>query len=335
MQFGTELLGASFDEENDVWKIETSTGETFTVRYFITALGLLSKSNYPDIKGLNTFKGELYHSAHWPKQYDFRGKRVGIVGSGSTGVQIITAISKDVGHLTCFQRHPQYSVPSGDRPLTKEERAEINANYDEIWNGVRTSMVAMGLNESAVPAMSVSEEERQRVFQEAWDKGNGFRYMFETFCDISYNEEANEAAAAFIRSKIAEIIKDPEKRRKLTPHDLYARRPLCDSGYYQVFNQDNVDIVHLQETPIMEITPKGIKTSADDYDLDVLILATGFDAVDGNFNRTRIHGRNGRSLKEHWQDGPTSYLGICVPGFPNMFTITGGYMQKPVKPGKH
>jgi len=326
LQFNTALLRAHFDDENNVWEIETSRGN-FTVRYLITALGLLSKSNVPDIPGLNTFEGEMYHSSQFPDHYDFSTKRVGVIGSGSTGVQIISAVSKSVGRLISFQRHPQYSVPAGDGPVSKEERAEINKNYDQIWDHVRNSVTAMGVNESTTPAMSVSAEERHRVFQEAWDKGNGFRFMFETFSDITTSEEANEAAASFIRGKIAEIVQDSEKRRMLTPHDLYARRPLCDPGYYQAFNQENVDIVHIGETPIVEITPKGIRTSAEEYELDVLILATGFDAVDGNFNRTTIQGRNGISLKEHWQYGPSSYLGVFVPGFPNMFMITGKSMN--------
>ncbi|KAK4941902.1 hypothetical protein LTR10_018232 [Elasticomyces elasticus] len=322
LQLETALLGAHFDEENNVWEVETSRGN-FTVRYLITALGLLSKSNVPEIPGLDTFKGEMYHSSQFPDHYNFSTKRVGVIGGGSTGVQIITAVSKNVGRLISFQRHPQYSVPAGDEPISKEERDKINRDWDKIWDHVWNSITAMGVNESTTPAMSVSAEERHRIFQEAWDKGNGFRFMFETFSDITTSEEANEAAAAFIREKIAEIIKDTEKRRLLTPHDLYARRPLCDAGYYQAFNQENVDIVHLGETPIVEVTPNGIRTSAEEYELDALILATGFDAVDGNFNRTKIHGRHGTSLKEHWQYGPSSYLGVFVPGFPNMFMLTG------------
>jgi len=257
---------------------------------------------------------------------------VGIIGNGSTGVQVITAIAKDVKQLVCFQRTPQYSVPSGDGPVSKEYREDINRRYDEIWKQVKNSVVAFGFEESKVPAMSVSPEERERVFEAAWQKGNGFRFMFWTFCDLTYNEEANEEACKFIRQKIAQIVKDPEKARKLTPHDFYARRPLCDAGYYEQFNRDNVEIVDLKETPIIAITSKGIKTSSGidgagskEYELDVIIFATGFDAVDGNYTRLDILGRNGESLNEHWdhEGGPTTYLGICVPGFPNLFMITG------------
>jgi len=324
MQFNTELMNASFDESQDVWRTETSTGDVFTSRYLITALGLLSKQNWPDIKGINTFKGELYHTGNWPKQHDFTNKRVGVIGSGSTGVQVITALAKEVKELVCFQRNPQYSVPSGDGPVSQEYRDWVNANYDEIWDGVRNSMVAFGFKESEIPAMSVPEEERQRIFQENWDKGNGFRFMFGTFNDITIDEQANEAACNFIKSKIAETVKDPEKSRKLMPTEPYARRPLCDAGYYEKFNQDNVHIVALKETPIVEVTPKGVKTSdGAEHELDVIVFATGFDAVDGNYTRLRIHGRRGESLKDHWESGPTSYLGMCIPNFPNMFMITG------------
>ena len=170
----------------------------------------------------------------------------------------------------------------------------------------------------------MSAEERERIFQDAWNEGGGFRFMFETFCDIATNEAANEEAAKFIRGKIAEIVKDPETARKLTPTDLYARRPLCDSGYYQAFNRPNVTLVNVKETPITTVTEKGVLTADGTlHELDVLVCATGFDAVDGNYVRVDIRGRDGLSLTEHWSDGPTSYLGMATSGFPNMFMILG------------
>ena len=322
ISFNTELTGAHFDETDNVWRITTNSGEEIVSRYLVTALGLLSKQNYPAIPGLRSFRGEMYHTGNWPKSHDFHGKRVGVIGNGSTGVQVITAIAKEVKQLVCFQRTPQYSVPSGDGPVSQEYRERINDRYDDIWDQVRNSVVAFGFEESKVPAMSVSAEERQKKFQEAWDLGNGFRFMFWTFCDLTYDEEANEEACKFIRGKIAETVKDPEKARKLTPHDFYARRPLCDAGYYEQFNRENVDIVDLKETPITEITQNGIRTSDGAlYELDVIVFATGFDAVDGNYTRVRIKGRGGESLKEHWDKngGPTSYLGVVVPNFPNLF----------------
>lgn len=189
--------------------------------------------------------------------------------------------------------------------MSKEYRESINGRYDEIWYQVRDSIVAFGFEESKVKTFDVSPEERRWIYQDAWDKGNGFRFMFYTFCDITYDEAANEEACNFLRSKIAETVRDPEKARKLTPHDFYARRPLCDGGYYEQFNRENVDIVHLKETPIEEITEKGIKTSDGKvHELDVIIFATGFDAVDGNYTRIAIKGRGGQSLKV-WSSSAT------------------------------
>lgn len=268
----------------------------------------------------------LLSNSKWPQSHDFTNKRVGIIGNGSTGVQVITAIAKEVKHLTCFQRTPQYSVPSGDGPVSKEYRASINSRWDEIWDQVHNSSVAFGFEESKVPTMSVSAEERERIFEEAWRLGNGFRFMFWTFNDITTDEAANEEACKFIRKKIRETVRDPEKARKLQPDDFYARRPLCDAGYYEQFNRENVDVVSLKETPIKEITETGVTLSdGTKYDFDVLIFATGFDAVDGNYTRVVIHGRNGVNLRDHWAatGGPTTYLGSFVPGFPNLFMLTG------------
>ena len=325
MMFNTELLSAKWDDLSGLWRVELSTGKTLGVRYLVTALGLLSKANYPDIPGINAFEGQKVHTAKWPEGLDITGKRVGVIGCGSTGVQVITDVASKVKSLTCFQRHPQYSVPSGDRPVDPSYRKWVNDNYDAIFDQVKHSAVGFGFVESTVPYASVaSEEEREAIFQSLWDQGNGFRFMFGGFNDISSDKTANDAAASFIRSKIRAIVRDPEKARKLQPHDYYARRPLCDGGYFNQFNRENVDIVHLQETPITTITATGVQTSDAHYDLDVLIFATGFDAIEGNYNRVRIQGRDGLSLKSYWDPtGPTSYLGVCVPEFPNLFMITG------------
>ncbi|GIZ40240.1 hypothetical protein CKM354_000358800 [Cercospora kikuchii] len=331
MRFDTQLLGANWDDSAQSWNIRTSSSDkSIVAKYLVTCLGLLSKQNVPDIPGLDSFSGEMYHTAKWPKDVTLEGKRVGVIGSGSTGVQVITEIGSKVKSLTCFQRHPQYSVPSGDAKVTPEQRKEINENYDEIWERVRNSITAFGFEESKISYHSVSPEERERVFQENWDKGNGFRFMFGTFNDITIDEEANEGACDFIRRKIDEIVKDPEKARKLKPYDVYARRPLCDGNasngqkYFEQFNRDNVDIVDLKETPIQQVEASGIRTSDGTlHELDLLILATGFDAVEGNYTRMAIHGRDGLSLQQAWSDGPTSALGIFVPSFPNFHMVNG------------
>lgn len=238
----------------------------------------------------------------------------------------MTAIAKEVKHLTSFQRTPQYSVPSGDGPVSKEYRESINSRWDEIWTQVRSSNVAFGFEESKIPTQSVSAEEREKIFEEAWKKGNGFRFMFWTFNNLTIDETANEEACKFIRKKISETVRDPDKARILQPDDYYARRPLCDAGYYEQFNRENVDVVSLKETPIEAITETGITLSnGSKCELDVLIFATGFDAVDGNYTRLAIKGRDGVSLRDHWaaNGGPTTYLGSFVPGFPNLFMLTG------------
>lgn len=324
MQFNTEMVGADWDEESGLWRLVLGTGEVWRARFLVTALGLLSRTNYPDIKEIETFGGEKYHTAKCPDELEFEGKKFGVIGCGSTGVQVITAIASKVKSLTCFQRHPQYSVPSGDGPVSLEYRKSINENYEAIFDQVKSSVTGFGVVESKTPMFSVSPEERERVLEEHWKKGNGFRFMFGTFSDITTNEQANEAVCDFIRKKIAQTVKDPEKASRLQPRDLYARRPLYDSGYFQKYNQDNVDIVSLQETPIEEITEVGIKTSDGRiYELDMIIFATGFDAVEGNYTRLRVRGRNGESMKDHWENGPAAYVGVSVPGFPNLFMILG------------
>ena len=289
------------------------------------------KAKLSRYSGLDSFQGELHHTAKWPRDLDLSGKRVAVIGCGSTGVQVITEIGRLVRQMTCYQRHPQYSVPSGDEKVTPEEREHWNQNWDNIFDQVHNSITGFGFKESEISYHDVGPEERERIFQENWNKGNGFRFMFATFNDISTDAEANEAACDFIRRKIEEIVKDPEKAEKLKPHDVYARRPLCDGNasngqkYFEQFNRENVDIVDLKQTPIEKIEPKGIRTSNDTLHLhDVIIFATGFDAVEGNYTRLAIHGRDGTSLKEYWDDlGPTAYLGVSVPGFPNFFMISG------------
>lgn len=324
IQLKTEFLGGSYEEEENVWRVKTSEGKQITTRFLITALGALQKKNIPDIKNFDTFKGEVYHTAAWPETYDFREKRVGIIGNGSTGSQILVALAKEAKHVTSFQRHAQWNVPNGNRPFTDGERAQLNGSWDQVWQDVRSSSMAFGFAESTTPTFSVSEEERQRRFQEAWDQGNGFRFMFSVFSDTTANEEANKVARDFITSKIEGIVKDPETRRKLIPTEPYARRPVCNDGYYEVFNRDNVSLVSLKETPFAELTPAGAKTTDGiEHKLDVLVLATGFDAITGGYEQLELRGRGGHTLKEHWAGAPTSYLGYSVSGFPNLFLVSG------------
>jgi len=322
--FNTGITGAHFDETNNLWVVRTDRGTTHTARFLVTAVGLLSVINYPNIPGRESFRGEMYHTGAYPQDVTYAGKRVGVIGTGSTGLQVNTAIASKVGHLTVFQRSPQYSVPVGNRPVPPERVAEIKRDYDQIWQQVYSSMTGFAFKESTIPTFSVAEDEREAIFEKAWQQGGGFNFMFGTFNDIAVNPEANEAAASFIRRKIAQIVKDPETARKLTPTDYYARRPLCDSGYYDIFNRDNVALVDCKATPIEAIVPEGIRT-ADGvvHPLDMIIFATGFDAVDGNYKVMDLRGRHGETMKEHWQDGATGFMGTMTAGFPNMFMVLG------------
>ena len=324
IRLDTEVTGAAWDESRDRWTVRTAAGEEFTCTYLVNGLGLLAKTNMPDIPGMDHFEGRLVHTNAWPEDLDVAGKRVGVIGTGSTGTQFIIAAAKTAENLTVFQRSPQYCVPSGNGPVDPAEVAETKKNFDAIWTQVRGSSVAFGFEESAIEAGSVTEEQRRQVFQQAWDRGNGFHFMFGTFSDIATNPEANEAAATFIRSKIAEIVEDPETARALTPTEPYAKRPLCNEGYYETFNRDNVSLVPVKENPIVRITPRGVRTADGvEHEVDILVFATGFDAVDGNYRAMDLRGRGGLHINEHWADAPTSYLGITTANFPNMFMILG------------
>jgi cation diffusion facilitator CzcD-associated flavoprotein CzcO len=323
MQFNTEMTAATWDDEAKLWRVSSSTRE-FVSRYLITSLGLLSKPNYPDIPGISNFGGKLVHTAKWDESLQLADRKVGIIGNGSTGTQVMTAVAPIVANLKLFQRHAQYSVPSGQAPIPAGYREEINKNYESIYERVWSSSTAFGVHESKRKTMEASPEERQKAFQEVWDQGNGFRFMFGAYGDLTTCRDANEEACKFIRSKIDEIVKDPQKAAILKPNDLYARRPLCDSGYYQIYNQENVEVVDLKRTPIEQIVRQGIQTTDGTiHELDVLIFATGFDAIEGNYLRLAITGRQGLTIQKHWESGPRAFGGIACPGFPNMFIVAG------------
>jgi cation diffusion facilitator CzcD-associated flavoprotein CzcO len=323
MQFKTEMTGAVWEEENKRWKVFTTQG-VFLARHLVNSLGILSTPNYPNIPGFGDFQGKIVHTSSWDPELKLEGKRVGIIGNGSTGVQVITAIGPVVGSLMSFQRNPQYSVPSGQGPIAAGYRDWVNTNYDQIWENVFSSAVGFNVPEVTRKCFDYTPEERREIFQECWDKGNGFRFMFSAFGDVSTNQEANDEASNFIKSKIDEIVKDPVKAAKLKPREIYARRPLCDTGYYQTFNRPNVDIVADHDNPITRIVPSGLQLADGTvYDLDVIIFATGFDALEGSYLRLNIVGRNGFTIKQHWADGPKAYGGIACAGFPNMWIVSG------------
>lgn len=324
MQFNTEMASATWDDLKRHWTIKCSTGQVFVARYFISAIGGLSEPRFPDIEGIDTFEGTLVHTQDWPADLDLAGKRVGVIGNGSTGVQLMTAIAPVVKQLVSFQRSPQYSVPSGQRALTKEERQHINDNYERIYQNVWSSAGGYNLDEVKTPMRDFSSEEIKRIFDDLWDQGNAFRFFFSGFGDIGTDLEANKETCKYIHSRIEEIVQNPDKARILKPTDLYNRRPLCDSGYYEIFNRENVALVYLRENPISSIVAEGVRLSDGTvHELDVVVVATGFDVFEGAYARTVIEGTQGRRMSRHWKNGPSTFGGIAMAGFPNMFTVFG------------
>lgn len=319
----SEMSHATFDDESGVWDVVTTAGN-FRSRFLITALGLLSKQNVPDLPGMESFAGRLVHTAAWPDDLDIEGKRIGVIGNGSTGVQFMTEAAKTVAHLTSFQRTPQYTVPAGNREYTDDELQAFKDNCEEMWDRYQREKIGFGVDETTRKTFDVSDEEREAIYEWAWQKGGNYTFATETFADVTSTHEANKEAADFIRRKISQIVKDPEAARKLTPWEIYARRPICDSGYYDIFNQNNVELVSIRENPIEEVVAEGIRTSDGAlHEIDVLVMATGFDAVDGSYRGLDIRGRDGEQLSEHWADAPTSQFGVTVAGFPNMFMVLG------------
>ncbi|MDI3339528.1 MAG: NAD(P)/FAD-dependent oxidoreductase [Sphaerobacter sp.] len=325
IQFNTRVTAAAFDEATGRWLITTDAGEQVWATYFITAVGCLSADNLPAFKGLETFQGEWYHTGRWPQEgIDFTGKRVGLIGTGATGIQVAPVVAEQAEHLWVFQRTPNYAIPAHNRPLDPEFIRQLKASYGEVWEIVRRSAAGLPIEPVERSALAVSPEEQRQIYEAAWQKG-GFYFLFETFNDILVNPEANETAAAFIRSKIRETVRDPEVAELLCPsdHPYGTKRPPLEHGYYEAFNRDNVTLVDVRKSPIEEITPTGIRTTDGEYPLDIIIFATGFDALTGPLTRIDIRGRGGVALAEKWVSGPRNYLGVAVHGFPNMFTITG------------
>jgi len=325
IELNTRITSADFDEDRSVWQIGTGTGETVTARFLVCATGCLSSRNTPDIPGLESFAGDRYHTGAWPHEgVDFTGKRVGLIGTGSTGIQATPVIAAQARHLTVFQRTPNFSVPARNAPLTPEQSAEIKANYRDIRATSRISQFGFPYIVSEVSGKEVSDEERTATYERLWEEG-GLKFLAGSFSDLTSDEEVNESAAEFIRGKIRQIVRDPKVAEALLPHDhpYGTKRPPIDTDYYETFNRDNVTLVNLRETPIEEITPHGVRTSAADYPLDVLVFATGFDAMTGALLNMNIRGAGGLRLADKWEHGPRTYLGLQIAGFPNLFTVTG------------
>jgi cation diffusion facilitator CzcD-associated flavoprotein CzcO len=326
IQLSTRVIAASFDEDRDRWEVRTDRGDVVTAQFLISAVGCLSSANVPPIPGLDSFEGSWYHTGAWPHEgVDFTGKRVGLIGTGSTGIQATPVIAAQADHLTVFQRTPNYTVPARNTPLSAEQVTEIKANYGEIRRKSRESFGGFPYDPSDKSAVAVSPEERAATYEQLWAEEGGFKFIYGSYNDLLSNIEANDTAAEFIRSKIREIVKDPAVAETLSPKDYPygTKRPPIDTNYFETFNRDNVTLVDLRNAPIAEITPSGLRTTAADYDLDAIVFATGFDAMTGSLLRIDLRGRDGQSLTDKWEAGPVTYLGLQVAGFPNLFVITG------------
>jgi cation diffusion facilitator CzcD-associated flavoprotein CzcO len=324
ISFGTRVTGARFDEARNLWVVTTERGETFTAPVLVSGVGCLSAANVPNIPGLETFKGRWVHTGEWPKEgVDFRGLRVGLVGTGSTGIQAAPVIAAEAAHLTVFQRTPNYSVPARNHPLDDAFRERIRSGWAQMKALMRSNTNGHPYSIAEVGTFEVSGAERRRRYEEGWEKGGlSFRA---TFRDMMVSKAANDEASAFLRERIRGIVKDPATAAALTAfdHPFATKRPPIDTDYFETFNRDNVRLVDIKANPILRIVPEGIETREGLVPLDMIVFATGFDAMTGPLLRLGLTGRGGRTLAEAWAEGPRTYLGLAIPGFPNLFTVTG------------
>jgi cyclohexanone monooxygenase len=328
IRFNSRVTAASFDGDADQWQIECGDGHRARARFFLPCTGFAAKAYVPDFPGLEGFVGACVHTGHWPQGgLELTGKRVGVIGTGASGVQVIQEAGKLASHLTVFQRTPILALPMQQRALDKSTQRAMKAHYPEWFR--QRAQAAGGLFDVAPDersALEVSAEERMAVFESAWQKG-GFHFWVGTFRDILLNKEANRLAYEFWREKTRARIRDPIMADKLAPadppHPFGTKRPSLEQWYYEIFNQDNVTLVDIREEPIEQITPTGVRTASQHYELDILVLATGFDASTGGLTQFDIRGLSGRALKDTWSTGVQTYLGLAIPDFPNLFMLYG------------
>jgi cation diffusion facilitator CzcD-associated flavoprotein CzcO len=323
VQLGTRVVSAVFDQEAGCWTVETEPAGRFSAQYCVMATGCLSSANLPRLPGLEDFSGARYHTGQWPHEaVDFAGKRVGVIGTGSSAIQSIPLIAKEAEHLFVFQRTPNYSVPAHNGPLDPRVVEEVKADYPGFR--ARNSQTGFGLDTRArdESALAVSAEEREVEYEARWQRG-GLPFI-SSFNDLGSSKEANDTAAEFLRRKIREIVSDPELAELLSPDQVVGCKRLCvDTAYFETFNRPNVTLVDLRSAPIEAITRAGLRSGGVEYALDCIVFATGFDAMTGALLRVDIRGRSGQTLRDKWSAGPRTYLGLATAGFPNLFLITG------------
>ena len=323
IRLNSRVVAAVFDGDENRWQVQLEDGHRARSQFLITSVGILSAGYIPDFEGLDSFKGQWCHTGRWPAEgMDLAGKRVGVIGTGATGVQLITEIAKEVAHLTVFQRTANFCAPLRNSPIDAQTQREIKASYPAIFKKCMETPGSFVHQFDPRSAMEVSPEERLEQYERLWAEP-GFKKWLANFYDVMMPGEANEDYAEFVRNKIRERVNDPVVAEMLVPKDhmFGSKRLPCESGYYEVYNQDNVLLVDVRDAPIERITPNGLKTRDADYELDVIIFATGYDAVTGSLNKLDIHGEGGQTLKEKFANGPRTYMGISSAGFPNLFTI--------------
>ncbi|MFN3232269.1 MAG: flavin-containing monooxygenase [Alphaproteobacteria bacterium] len=328
IQLNTEIVEAEYDNDLHGWRITTDTGETYTCKYFISGMGMISQPVIPNIKGMDRFGGPLFHSSRWPQEgLDYAGKRVGIIGAGATTVQMVPVLAQTAESVTVFQRTPNYILPAMQREMTPEWEQEIKADYDAIVAKCRNHVFGMAFDSPVGRnAVDTPPEEVQRIFEEHWN--GSFRWVFETFDDLLVSPEANRMASEFIIAKMKERIDDPEIADLLAPsaddYPLFAKRPPLDHGYLEAFNRDNVHLVDIKnKEPRVEITETGVTTTRNHYEFDIIVLATGFEAYTGALEAFPIRGSSGQTLREKWQKSSDCIMGVCAADFPNLFIVTG------------
>jgi len=325
IEFGTRVVSAAFDETARRWTLVTDKGACVSAQFCIMATGSLSAANTPDLEGLDTFQGDRYHTGHWPQEgVDFSGRRVGVVGTGSSAIQCIPIIAAQAAHLTVFQRTPNFSLPARNAPLDPALYAAMKATYPEYRRRARESPTGMPVELPVKRTFDVDEQERLDAYEAAWESGR-YGALLRAYTDLLTDKAANDTAAEFLRSKIRELVDDPEVAAALAPidHPFGTKRSCLDTNYYETYNRDNVTLVDVRKSPIVTITPTGIRTSDGEFELDAIVFATGFDAMTGALSRVDIRGRGGRSLQEKWEAGPRTLLGLAMAGFPNLFLVTG------------
>jgi cation diffusion facilitator CzcD-associated flavoprotein CzcO len=325
IDFNARVKSATYCSDANRWTVETENGTTKTAHFLITAVGILSAPNMPPVPGIDSFAGTSFHTARWPKEkINLRGKRVGVIGAGASAVQLIPMIAKEVGHLTVFQREPNYCCPLRNSKISKEEQATLKNSYQDVFEQCKKTFAGFMQDFDPRSTFDVTKEERVAFYEKIWEQP-GFTKWFGCFHDIMTDEAANEEYGDFVRKKIRSRVHDPKIAELLLPKDhlFGSKRIPLETNYYEVYNQENVALVDVKTVPITEITPSGVRTSQADYELDVIIYATGFDAVTGELARMNIVGENGKTLSEAWSDGPQTYLTLQTSGFPNLFLVNG------------